>query len=111
PVEADIRGRARRSPPCADAERRLGVDEAPDEPSAGDAVDVHPLARDPRATADAVRVPATRGARRLLARRQHALLEVGDEPLDGLAPGSPEEVDAADVVETLAEPPESRLEL
>src|SRR4030095_16172485 len=71
--------------------------------------DARPL--NPRAPAPIAAPPATRGAQLgTLVRRRQAFLQVGDEPLDRGAARRPEEVDADDVSETLAESPQRGVE-
>src|SRR6185369_1722737 len=104
-VEAKLPRRRRVAACRNELEGGLLVDEASDEPGAGDAVDVDALAGDPRPLLRLRDRERARAPRRLARSRLRgdALLEARDEPFGGFAARRAEEVDLRDPGEALAE--------
>lgn len=103
-VEAQLARLGRVALAAHEREARLRIEEAPDEPRAGDAVDVDVLASDPGTA-------AYRGGqhrllmlhRRFACAAFEARFELTHEPLDRDAAGGREEVDRRDLAELLLE--------
>jgi hypothetical protein len=110
-VEGDLVLLAAVTLPGDERELRVGIDEAPDQPGARDAIDVYVLSRDP-GTAPVVRALRAR----FLARRLVFLpapkpaLERLDRRLSGRTPRGGEEIDRDDLGDALSKASQVRFE-
>src|SRR5258705_106489 len=103
-VEADLARERSVTFSGDELEAAFRIDEAADEPGAGHAVDVNPLAGDPGLAFEALRAGRRKldsGPARLF---PHARLDSMDQPFDRLAAGRAEEIQRDDLREALPQP-------